>query len=94
MRWPFQAWGADVVCSGHEHIYERLSVDGIPYFISGTGGSPRYGIGSPLPESRARDASDFGALFVSVHAQSLTFDYVTVSGKHVDSFALEKSCPP
>jgi hypothetical protein len=94
MRWPFQAWGAEVVFSGHEHVYERLSVNGLPYFISGTGGVSRYSIGSPLPESQARFAGDFGALFVSVRAHSLRFDYVTVAGKHVDSFTLEKHCVP
>src|SRR6185295_11100315 len=31
MRWPFDAWGGDVVVSGHEHTYERLMVDGVNY---------------------------------------------------------------
>jgi len=30
LQWPFQAWGADVVLSGHVHNYERLAVNGIP----------------------------------------------------------------
>ena len=38
MRWPFAQWGADVVMAGHVHKYERLEVDGIPYFVNGAGG--------------------------------------------------------
>ena len=38
MRWPFTQWGADVVMAGHIHSYERLEVDGIPYFVNGVGG--------------------------------------------------------
>jgi len=38
MRWPFAQWGAEVVMAGHLHTYERLEVDGIPYFVNGAGG--------------------------------------------------------
>ena len=39
MQWPFAQWGADAVISGHDHDYERLSINGIPYFVDGLGGS-------------------------------------------------------
>ncbi len=38
MRLPFKAWGADLVLSGHQHVYERLEVDGLTYIINGLGG--------------------------------------------------------
>ena len=28
MQWPFAAWGAQAVLTGHDHTYERLLVDG------------------------------------------------------------------
>ena len=31
LQWPFKEWGADLVVSGHEHIYERLRVDNMTY---------------------------------------------------------------
>jgi hypothetical protein len=43
MRWPFAQWGAEVVMAGHEHSYERLEVDGIPYFTNGVGSSSSGG---------------------------------------------------
>ena len=52
MRWPFEAWGADAVLSGHDHDYERIMRDvnndgtKIPYFVSGLGGQSRRSFGS------------------------------------------------
>ena len=37
MQWPFAAWGASVVLAGHDHNYERLVVDGTPFFVNGAG---------------------------------------------------------
>src|SRR5205814_1728114 len=40
-RWPFQAWGATAVITGHVHNYERLLEDNnFPYFVDGLGGEP------------------------------------------------------
>ena len=39
MQWPFQDWGATAVFSGHEHDYERLSYNGLTYFVNGLGGA-------------------------------------------------------
>jgi hypothetical protein len=41
LQWPFSAWGADAIFSGHAHLYERLVLDGIPYFVNGLGGVGR-----------------------------------------------------
>jgi tartrate-resistant acid phosphatase type 5 len=42
MQWPFAQWGADVVISGHDHTYERISRDGIWYLVNGLGGAGQY----------------------------------------------------
>src|SRR6267143_5700251 len=39
MRWPFKAWGASAVLSGHAHSYERIVLGGFPYFVNGLGGA-------------------------------------------------------
>ena len=38
MRLPFKEWGADLVLSGHQHVYERLRIEGMTYIINGLGG--------------------------------------------------------
>ena len=32
MRWPYAAWGADLVLAGHDHDYERFVVDGLDLY--------------------------------------------------------------
>jgi len=38
----FEKYGVDAVFSGHNHMYERLNVNGINYFITGGGGAPLH----------------------------------------------------
>ena len=89
MRWPFQAWGASAVLSGHEHNYERLLVDGIPYFVDGIGGASRYDFSSPLPESQVRYNSRFGAMLVEATPETIKFQFVNVKGDVIDSIILK-----
>jgi tartrate-resistant acid phosphatase type 5 len=93
MQWPFEAWGADVVLAGHDHIYERLLVDNIPYFVNGLGGSLRYSFGAPLPESQFRYDTDFGAMLVTANKTSMTFEFYDVAGTLVESHSITKNCP-
>ena len=53
MQWPFQAWGATAVLSGHAHVYERLIENGLPYFVDGLGGEDIQGFGTPIAGARS-----------------------------------------
>ena len=88
MRWPFQEWGADAVLSGHDHVYERLQVDGIPYFVNGLGGGARYSFGEIDPYSSVRFNADHGALLVNATAAQITFQFFTRAGELVDTYVL------
>jgi tartrate-resistant acid phosphatase type 5 len=90
MRWPFKDWGADVVLAGHDHIYERLQVDGLPYLIDGLGGGPIYAFGTIDPGSLVRFNRDYGALLGEATSQSLTFQFITRAGAVIDTLSLEK----
>lgn len=92
MRWPFAAWGADVVMAGHEHHYERLLVDGIPYFVNGLGGRSIYPFGSPLPQSLARYNATFGALHVTASLTTIQYRFVNIEGSVVDSYFHAGGC--
>src|SRR5262249_5179366 len=63
--------GADVVISGHDHIYERFSrqdesgratSDGLRSFVVGTGGAELTNMGRLSPNSEARQSNVFGVL--------------------------------
>jgi len=87
-QWPFAAWGADAVISGHDHTYERLLHDQIPYFVDGLGGSSIYEFGEPLPGSQVRYNADYGALRVTASDSALKFEFINRGGVLIDTFSL------
>ncbi|HNB50529.1 MAG TPA: PQQ-dependent sugar dehydrogenase, partial [Anaerolineales bacterium] len=90
-RWPYAEWGADAVLAGHDHIYERLEIDGIPYFVNGLGGYPsRYDFTTSLPESQVRYQEKHGAMRVTATETTLTFDFFTVDGEQIDTLTLSR----
>jgi hypothetical protein len=86
MQWPFAAWGADALLAGHDHLYERLLVDGIPYFTDGSGGGGLYNFGTPLPESRFRYNANYGAMLVTASETEILFEFYSRVGTLVDSY--------
>jgi len=89
MQWPFAEWGATAVLAGHDHVYERLLIDGIPYFVNGLGGSPSiYGFDEIVPGSQVRFNDDHGAMLVEATADEITFHFITHTGQVIDTHTL------
>jgi acid phosphatase type 7 len=85
---------ADVVLNGHDHLYERYAqqdpsgaaaADGIREFVVGTGGESLDAISTPEPNLQAYDASDFGVLVLTLHADSYDWAFKNTSGAVIDS---------
>jgi phosphodiesterase/alkaline phosphatase D-like protein len=94
MRWPFQAWGASAVLTGHAHMYERLSEDNnFPYFVDGLGGVSRDSIGTIAAGSIVRYNAQYGALRVTATDTQLTFQFIVTTGAVIDTFSLTNSLP-
>jgi tartrate-resistant acid phosphatase type 5 len=93
MQWPFAAWGADAVLAGHDHSYERLFRDGIPYFVNGLGGKSLYRFRSRVFGSQLRYGADYGAMLVDATASQMIFKFITRTGLEIDSFALPNTLP-
>jgi tartrate-resistant acid phosphatase type 5 len=89
-RWPYQEWGADAVLAGHDHVYERLEEDGLPYFVNGLGGGGIYYYVNILESSLVRYNADYGAMRIEVTDSSLKFEFISRSGEMVDTFELNK----
>jgi hypothetical protein len=92
MRWNYRDWGADAVLAGHAHVYERLTIDGIPYFVNGLGGAPIYRFGKPLSETEVRYNAHNGALLVTVNAVTALFEFYSTAsgGTLIDSYSISK----
>ena len=91
LQWPFKQWGATAVLSGHDHTYERIIVDGFPYFVDGLGGNGKYSFNStPVPGSQVRYDSDQGAMLVTANSSSITFEFFNVQKQVIDTYTLSK----
>lgn len=93
MRWPFRAWGATAVFSGHEHDYERLMEDSLVYFVNGIGGKDLYAFGTPIAGSIVRYNTDFGAQLVAADMDSITFKLFNRSGSVIDEYTIYRLPP-
>lgn len=90
LRWPFKAWGATAVLSGHDHTYERLVVDGLVYFVNGLGGASRYRFGKALAGSQVRYNGDSGAMLIEADSHAITFRFINRQGKVIDAYTVTR----
>lgn len=89
MQWPFQAWGASAVLSGHDHGYERVVRNGFPYFVNGVGGKSLYPFWIVhVSGSQVRYNDDYGAMLVEASSSSIRFQFITRSGAMMDFYKL------
>jgi hypothetical protein len=94
MRWPFASWGATAVISGHDHDYERLLENGLPYFVDGLGGESIVGFGATTSGSQVRYDGDYGAMRVDATDTSITFQFITRTGKVIDTYTAGSTTTP
>jgi tartrate-resistant acid phosphatase type 5 len=90
MQWPFKEWGATAVFSGHDHYYERLIIDGFPYFVDGAGGGPTYTTYNAIPGSQIHYSFKHGAIYAVANSDSITFRFINVSDSVVDQYSIPK----
>ena len=89
-QWPYRDWGAHAVLAGHDHIYERLVIDTVPYFVNGAGGGGLYGFGPPVLGSVAEYNDDYGAMLVIATEHRISFQFITWQGYVVDYFEMNR----
>jgi acid phosphatase type 7 len=83
--------GADVVLSGHDHDYERMSPQnpagrrdlarGIREFVVGTGGEDQRRFLAPKPNSERRSTGTFGVLAMTLRPGSYSWRFVPEPGR-------------
>jgi tartrate-resistant acid phosphatase type 5 len=91
LRWPYKAWGADLVLAGHDHDYERFTIDGLPYIVNGLGGAVFYPVGAPAAGSVVHFNENAGALFLEADATTLRARFRTIDGREIDALTLPMS---
>ncbi|MEZ4708271.1 MAG: metallophosphoesterase [Caldilineaceae bacterium] len=95
MQWPFAQWGIDAVFSGHDHVYERLELGDVLYFVNGLGGRSRHPFRpDPFNGSQFTYNSDYGAMLVAADETQITFQFLTAEDVVVDAATLYATIPP
>ena len=92
-QWPFKEWGATAVFSGKDRIYERLQINGIPYFVNGLGGCCSAGqiALNPAASSKFRYSTDYGAMIIEIEGKKATFNfYSIIDTKPIDTYEIIK----
>lgn len=79
MRWKFEDLGANVVFSGHNHVYEVVQVNGIPYITNGLGGNDLNSFGSPITGSVFRYNGTNGFNLIEVTDTSMTIKLINMN---------------
>jgi len=84
-------FGADVVITGHDHIYERFAPQdpkgkldpqkGIREFVVGTGGGGLYEFKRTLPNSEVRSNRSYGVLKMTLRASDYSWEFVPSAGE-------------
>jgi len=89
IQWPYAEWGATAVFSGHDHLYERLQADGIPYFVNGAGGKELNPVGPPVDESIVRYNQDHGAMRIQANDACINFSFFNRQEELIDSYTVK-----
>lgn len=95
LQWDYAEWGADAVFAGHDHLYERLEMDGIAYFVNGLGGTTNFYDFQNFPTagSRERYQDKHGAILIEADPNVAVLRFVTKSGAVVDQFRIYADDP-
>jgi len=95
LQWPFAAWGASIVLTGHDHTYERIVKNGFYYIVNGLGGRSLYNFrATPEPGSVVRYNAAYGAMLITGTSLQLTLKCYSITGTLVDSLMLTASPLP
>jgi Calcineurin-like phosphoesterase/RTX calcium-binding nonapeptide repeat (4 copies) len=87
--WALHDAGAEMILTGHDHMYERYAPqtpdavvvqDGIRQFVVGTGGRSHYRFEEVDPNSRARESGTFGVLEVVLFSTGYEWRFEAESG--------------
>ena len=96
LRWPYEAWGATAVISGHDHIYERVirddNSDGVKLsvFRSGNRGARPLQFYHSCAGKPGANSANYGAQFIEADNTNITFEFSSIAGGGtlIDTFTI------
>jgi predicted phosphodiesterase len=90
----FVKYGVQVVFSGHDHVYERITPQkGIQYFVAGSAGQLRKGDVRRSQMTAAAFDDDQSFMLVEVAGPDLNFETISRTGLTVDQGVIRRGLP-
>ncbi|HEY7228558.1 MAG TPA: discoidin domain-containing protein [Nitrososphaeraceae archaeon] len=88
----FDKYNVDLVLWGDNHNYERIKFPNkdTVFVQSGTGGESHYDFNGQKEVSLYQNDKDFGITKITVNSNSLSGQFISHSGKILDSFSISK----
>ena len=87
----FRRHHVSVVFSGHEHIYQRTTLqNGIQYFVTGGAGSLRPGDGTRASFIARTYSANYHFMLVEIEGEALHFQAISRSGATIDAGRLRR----
>jgi predicted phosphodiesterase len=84
--------GVHIVLSGHEHIYQRTTLQqGVLYFVSGGAGSLRPGDGVAAPYIERSYDRDYHFMLMEIEPEAMHFQVVSRAGETIDAGTMFRS---
>lgn len=90
MRWNFHKLGADIVVSGHEHIYERQLIDGYNYIVLPPAGGEERSAYNESENTQIIKPSKSGFADIKAYCDTLTWMAYDSDNAVMDQFTLSK----
>jgi predicted MPP superfamily phosphohydrolase len=91
----FVTYGVNVVLSGHDHIYERLTPQkGIYYFVEGATGQLRKGDTKPSAMTAKAFDQDQSFMLVEIAGNQFSFQAISRAGMTVDAGSFPRQVRP
>jgi len=96
IQWDFYSMGADIVFSGHDHIYGRLEKkgeDGMYYIVNGIGGRALSDCVNPHDAGTFSEVcygSDYGAVKATVTSKRMVIEFFAINSPNspIDRFEI------
>jgi len=86
--------GVDVVFSGHEHLYERMSPQsGVMYFVNGAAGSVRTGDLQPSDYAAKGYDRDLTFMLIEIAGDTMYFQAISRTGETIDNGKVVRKKP-
>jgi tartrate-resistant acid phosphatase type 5 len=90
MQWNFQEMGADIVLTGHDHLYTRVEKKGeesFHYLVNGAGGCNLYSCSSNILDPKLFSVfcydNNFGAIRGKATPEELVLEFISISDTSV-----------